>query len=69
MGSTLDVSFFSVQIKKMEDHQEAIKTALKIQGDERVRIVRRDCDIQLEATEGELHRQKRENDRVKETKN
>ncbi|GAV07996.1 hypothetical protein RvY_17762 [Ramazzottius varieornatus] len=52
------------EIKKMEDHQEAIKIALKIQGDERVRIVRRDCDIQLEATEGELHRQKRENDRL-----
>ena len=48
----------------MEDHQEAIKAALKIQGDERVRIARRDCDIQLEAVDGELHRQKRENDRV-----
>ena len=50
----------------MEDHQEAIKAALKIQGDERVRIARRDCDIQLEAVDGELHRQKRENDRVHE---
>lgn len=48
----------------MEEHNEHVKTAMKIQFEERARTMKRDFDIEIESLEGEINRQKREVERV-----
>ncbi|XP_055343191.1 serine/threonine-protein kinase MRCK alpha-like [Paramacrobiotus metropolitanus] len=52
------------EIRKLEEHGEHVKTAMKIQFEERARLMKRDYDIEAEALDGDNHRLKREIERL-----
>lgn len=53
------------QTAKTEAHMEALKTALKIQFEEKIRTMKRTFESESELKESEMQRQKRDLEKVK----